>query len=383
MIKKLREKLYRVDLQVSILTATLVFLTSLSAFGICYVITYNDSIESLKDRVEAIYTYVDISVSKDSFKSIDKKEDIESIEYINAKKTLESIKNATGVMYLYTAKENAQGELIYVIDGLDYSEDFRYPGDEIEEEIQADLRKALSGEMIMPNKIKSTDWGKIFITYLPVYDGEEVIGAVGIEFEAEHQFNTFRLLATLIPIMSLIFCVIAIVCAYFGFRRISNPLFKDMANMDRVTNLKNRNAFDVDLNNLQAKRSTDNICFIVMDLDKLKYVNDNLGHDMGDEYIKIAGKAIIENKPENIIGYRIGGDEFVLISINVDEKTVENCVEKIKKQVEQGKELIGSDTSISIGMAKFEPSEDEDFFCVYKRADKEMYKDKNSKQEKN
>ena len=47
------------------------------------------------------------------------------------------------------------------------------------------MRTALAGNEIMPDAIKSTDWGKIFIAYSPVYQNETVIGVVGVEFDAD------------------------------------------------------------------------------------------------------------------------------------------------------------------------------------------------------
>lgn len=105
--------------------------------------------------------------------------------YQQTAQSLRDVRSATGVRYLYTATVTENDTLIYLLDGLDPdSEDFRYPGDLIEPEIQQDLRTALAGKEIMPDAIKSTDWGKIFIAYSPVYQNETVIGVVGVEFDA-------------------------------------------------------------------------------------------------------------------------------------------------------------------------------------------------------
>lgn len=70
-----------------------------------------------------------------------------------------------------------------MVDGLpEDADDFRYPGDAIEPEIQSELERALSGETVLPEKILDTDWGNIFIAYYPLYnESGEVIGALGIE----------------------------------------------------------------------------------------------------------------------------------------------------------------------------------------------------------
>ena len=77
--------------------------------------------------------------------------------------------------------------VVYVVDGLpEDADDFRYPGDAIEPEIQSELERALSGETVLPEKILDTDWGNIFIAYYPLYnESGEVIGALGIEVAAD------------------------------------------------------------------------------------------------------------------------------------------------------------------------------------------------------
>ena len=67
-----------------------------------------------------------------------------------------------------------------MVDGLpEDADDFRYPGDAIEPEIQSELERALSGETVLPEKILDTDWGNIF------NESGEVIGALGIEVAAD------------------------------------------------------------------------------------------------------------------------------------------------------------------------------------------------------
>lgn len=88
----------------------------------------------------------------------------EEYEYIH--RILSSVKEASGTRYLYTAKKNAEGNYIYVIDGLDpSSDDFRYPGDLIEKEIHEDMDRALGGEEVYPDEIVRTSWG-IFLSVI-------------------------------------------------------------------------------------------------------------------------------------------------------------------------------------------------------------------------
>ena len=146
---------------------------------------------SLKERSHSIYQYVDDYVDKTTFQNTEALTR-DNPAYIRMKEKLEEVKASTNVRYLYTAEKNIQGEYVYLVDGLPYdSSDFRNPGDKIEEEIIPELTAALHDKIILPNQIKNTEWGPIFISYFPIHKGNEVVGVLGIEFDATHQYRAF------------------------------------------------------------------------------------------------------------------------------------------------------------------------------------------------
>lgn len=366
----------RVDFQVSILSACLVLVTTLCISFLCYSITYSDMIHSLHDRVNSIYNYVAPALTKEAFSGINVKEDMNKPIYRSLKSLLENIKETTGVMYLYTAKETEDGKLVYVVDGLSKDEDFRYPGDHIEDDIVNDLQAALSGQYILPNRIKVTDWGKIFITYLPVYDGDELIGVIGIEFKAEHQYNTYRILKILAPMICIFFCILAVYISYYAFRRISNPLFQDAVNTDFATKLKNRNSFETDILNLNASGRPEGTALVSIDLNHLKQVNDTLGHSAGDDYISLSAHAIREACGPHMVPYRTGGDEFAVIAQNTSEDKLKEYLRGVEQNLAKNGRMEGITLSLSMGASLFDPGQDKNLYDTYKRADYKMYQAK-------
>ena len=58
---------------------------------------------------------------------------------------------------------------------------------------------------------------------------------MGVEFDAEEQYNTYRRLEIISPIIIIAMCILAGTIAKFRFRRLSNPLSKDMYNTDMLT----------------------------------------------------------------------------------------------------------------------------------------------------
>lgn len=379
------KRIKRVDFQVSILTGVIVIFSCSLIFWLNYTLSYNDMIHGLQDRVMSIYNYLESSVTAASFEEINSREDEDSLIYQETKKLLKSVKDTTGVLYLYTAKQAEDGTYIYLVDGLPSANaDFRNVGDPIEPEIIPDIKRALLGEPILPDKIKNTSWGYIFISYLPVYSEGRIVGVVGIEFTAEHQYKTFMVMRVLSPIVIILACFIAGAVAVVIFKRISNPTYRDLANTDMLTGLKNRNAFDIDLNNLNNQKLYLGVGIICLDLDHLKIVNDTYGHQAGDEYIQSACRLFEQFMAEGYVLYRVGGDEFAAIVREFHREAVQWAAEEMNRWMEE-KKAAGENgkpvPSFSIGFAEYDPRTDRDLTDTWKRADHAMYEQKKHKPE--
>lgn len=238
----------RVDRQVAMLLSTILILSSLSIYFVTTQIYYRSVLKSLTGRVKNIQEYIEHQLTPETFSDINSKEDMNKESYQKLKNQMEEVRDIGDLRYLYTAKKNDAGKLVYVVDGLpETADDFRYPGDLIEVEIQEKLESALKGEMVLPDKIMDTDWGDIFIAYFPLHDEDEkVIGALGIELAADVEAATFQEVSKSVSAVCVTFCGIAIAASILIFRRISNPLYRDMANTDFMTKLKNRNSYETD-----------------------------------------------------------------------------------------------------------------------------------------
>ena len=88
--------------------------------------------------------------------------------------------------------------------------------------------------------------------------------------------------------------------------------FKQQATVDTLTQLLNRNAFIQNLTELQKSPLHHDIALAIIDLDGFKPVNDNLGHEAGDEVLKQVGERLNKISTDKVIAYRLGGDEFVI-----------------------------------------------------------------------
>lgn len=366
--------LSRVDVQVCIIVAVVVALSFLCVYAFNYSVTYREMIETLRERSDSIEGYVDDALDTATFTGIDAAEDMEDESYRAMKEAFKAVRESTGVRYLYTAKRDDEGGFVYVVDGLPHeSEDFREPGAPIEEEIVPDMERALAGEVVYPADIKDTGWGYVFVTYYPVHEGNEVVGVLGIEFDAQRQYDTFSIVRVGTPVIAAAFCLLAIAVSFYAFRRVSNPWYRDMANTDYLTGLKNRNAFEVDMANWERSAEIARAGVVSADVDGLKEVNDAHGHAAGDALIKRAAAVVAEACGDAGAVYRVGGDEFTVCCFEMDEERAAALAERIRAAC-AAERAAGRPLSMSVGWALRLPGERmED---ALRRADGRMYEEK-------
>lgn len=367
----------RVDSQVSLIVAVIVILSFFFVYQFSYYITYDDMIYTLSERSNSIYNYVEKELDTITFHTLSDADDMEETAYINMHQSLSNVREATGVRYLYTAKKTEDGSYIYLVDGLPLdSDDFRKPGDLIEPEVIPELQQALQDQIVLPDDIKSTTWGEIFVSYYPIHENGEVVGVLGMEFPADHQFNAFKSIRIGTPIIAFITVISAALIAVKLFKRISNPTFQDLSNTDFLTGLKNRNAFEIDMKNIIQRGKFEGMGMIVADLDHLKQINDEYGHQKGDEYIKETAMILSACVDSKYPIYRIGGDEFNIILTKVDEEKIKEICDEIAKHSAQVSKEKNMMIEISVGYALYDQTKDQTIEHTYHRGDALMYEQK-------
>ncbi len=147
---------------------------------------------------------------------------------------------------------------------------------------------------------------------------------------------------------------------------------------DPLTNLYNRLYFDEELNRLRNTRDLP-IAIIVIDLDGLKFINDNFGHKAGDNYIKDAAVVLKNSLRKSDVIARIGGDEFAIVLTNTSEENVKKVMERIRKKIDEFNKTSGKfPISLSMGYA-IATEEPVDIDSLLIEADHAMYEDKQRK----
>jgi diguanylate cyclase (GGDEF)-like protein len=104
---------------------------------------------------------------------------------------------------------------------------------------------------------------------------------------------------------------------------------------DPLTGLSNRRAWDAMLRARLAaiEVSGDRLCVAIFDLDRFKQVNDDYGHNVGDDVLRAAGRALREGMRHNDMMARLGGDEFALLVEAPSRCVAQAVVERVRRSI--------------------------------------------------
>lgn len=156
----------------------------------------------------------------------------------------------------------------------------------------------------------------------------------------------------------------------------------DLANRDALTGIRNKNAYDTEVDKIEYRMEHDKFKefgIAMIDLNYLKYINDNFGHEKGNMAIKKVCDLVCHHFSHSPV-FRIGGDEFVVILENDDYKECQQKIQEFQDIMEE----IANDTTLepwervsaAVGWTLFDPDTDNCVQNVFKRADDFMYKNK-------
>ena len=143
---------------------------------------------------DAVHKLVNGRIGKEDFDQINDQSDEKNPLYKDISSYFNEVRTLNSTRYIYTAKKNEEGKLVYVVDGLDPdADDVRHPGDYIEDEMVPYINRAISGENVYSQDIIDTTWGPIFTACYPVSanrDGTgEIIGAFCIEMDMQSAYG--------------------------------------------------------------------------------------------------------------------------------------------------------------------------------------------------
>jgi diguanylate cyclase (GGDEF)-like protein/PAS domain S-box-containing protein len=146
-------------------------------------------------------------------------------------------------------------------------------------------------------------------------------------------------------------------------RRNTERMLLHAALHDSLTNLPNRRLLRDRLDTAlsRARRSTERVAVLFVDLDRFKSVNDTFGHDVGDEVLVSVAKGILSALRSKDTVARLGGDEFVVIAEELgDDDDLGRLVARLAEGISRPVQVRGRDVSVtaSVGVAIASPDAD-------------------------
>lgn len=100
------------------------------------------------------------------------------------------------------------------------------------------------------------------------------------------------------------------------------------------------------------------VCFLMLDLDHFKHVNDTFGHHTGDHVLTDFAQILKDSRRESDLPIRYGGEEFLIILCGADLANARKVAERIQARCER--ELLlpdGTTNTVSIGVSRHRPGE--------------------------
>ena len=199
------------------------------------------------------------------------------------------------------------------------------------------------------------------------------IMALFIILQAQYPLMPFYAIGCLLA-TSIIHSFVVVEARIEGSRQLG--MVMTVAYKDPLTSVRNVNAYTEFKESIEVNVRSGKIqefAVVVFDLNNLKYVNDNLGHEAGDKYIKDGCTLICKTFTHSPV-FRIGGDEFTALLTSEDYNNKYELLNAFNAQVEDN--LNNGEVVVSAGISVYDPSQDAGYDEVFARADVLMYERK-------
>ncbi len=158
---------------------------------------------------------------------------------------------------------------------------------------------------------------------------------------------------------------------------------RSLSLQDELTKLYNRRGFFAigEQQRKSARRNGKVMSLLFADMDDMKIINDTLGHEKGDQALQETADILSSTFRESDTIARIGGDEFVVLSLQDSEEDSRVLTRRLLKNLDDANSRRGKpySLSLSLGVASYGPDDPCSLDELLVRADREMYENKNRK----
>lgn len=231
-----------------------------------------------------------------------------------------------------------------------------------------------NSEEVSSNSLILGDGNLIAVSYIPKSSEEKLIIFTDLYSNIKSILINHKLIFIFILILSIIFAFLITI------NKLEKERIKYFSEYDTMTGALNRRAGFEILNKMYTDytKKNNNISVCFCDINGLKEVNDNLGHEAGDELILTIVNIIKKNINSSDLLIRLGGDEFLIIFVNSNVGKSENIWNDICNEFMKINEVDNRDYIISVshGIEEFKFKGNEYIDEVINLADAKMYNEK-------
>ena len=221
-------------------------------------------------------------------------------------------------------------------------------------------------------KHKLNTFDNLYLAYSPLKINDWMVGYIVPVHAAQESYTFITHYETLLAtFLGLIVLSLIVYLAHSSSRE--NKYLIHLSEIDPLTSVFNKETtqklIDQKLNNKE------HCCFLILDVDAFKSVNDTYGHAVGDKVLENLGLLFKNHFRQSDIVGRIGGDEFIILiqDENITESRIHSLLQKVNElKIEELKDF---KLSISIGIA-FAPKDGTTFMELYRHADQALYQTK-------
>ena len=160
---------------------------------------------------------------------------------------------------------------------------------------------------------------------------------------------------------------------------------EEFANRDSLTGLYNRHYFNEYISIIADQGIEENkqLIFLMIDIDKFKYINDTYGHNIGDIVLKDVASILKKSSRDSDIVVRYGGDEFLVVLYGEHSELVHKYIDRVREKIKlynENNDILKHELTLSIGFDEYKGKRD--ILEVINSADKMMYENKMAKRKK-
>ena len=234
-----------------------------------------------------------------------------------------------------------------------------------------------SAEYLLPSEF---DEGRSVIRiFLPIFYKNEVYGYCAMELDPDSENFIDEKLEFMIMLFGQTINKLVLYQKLFEANDVMELYVRDA-----LTGVYNRRGFENNISQLLKGKDENNskIAVASIDMDRLKYINDNFGHSAGDEAIKAVAECISSTLNEGEFTARMGGDEFEAVLILDSPERIGHFIRSFRKAIEEANAKLRAEYTLSASIGICEVADWNSLMDSMDKADEAMYIEKKIKKKR-